>query len=244
MNRALETGTSGAGVEPGQSIPFTGMRKLIADNMHASLQNAAQLTTFTEVDVTGMVDLRDILLEKYKNDETVKISYNDIIIMATARTLKEFPMMNSALLGDEILLHDRVNIGMAVALPDGLIVPKIRDADKKSLLEIARESRELAKKAREGTLTVEEVTDGTFTISNVSMLDMDGFTPILNPPESGILGVGRVKEKPAVHKGEIAIRSMMTLSLTFDHRVVDGAPAMQFLRTLAKYLEHPVLMMV
>ncbi len=244
VNRALETGTSGAGVEPGQSIPFTGMRKLIADNMHASLQNAAQLTTFTEVDVTGMVDLRDILLEKYKNDETVKISYNDIIIMATARTLKEFPMMNSALLGDEILLHDRVNIGMAVALPDGLIVPKIRDADKKSLLEIARESRELAKKAREGTLTVEEVTDGTFTISNVSMLDMDGFTPILNPPESGILGVGRVKEKPAVHKGEIAIRSMMTLSLTFDHRVVDGAPAMQFLRALAKYLEHPVLMMV
>ena len=244
VNRALETGASGAEAEPGQSIPFTGMRKLIADNMHASLQNAAQLTTFTEVDVTGMVDLRDLLLEKYKNDEAVKISYNDIIIMATARTLKQFPMMNSALLGDEILLHDRVNIGMAVALPDGLIVPKIRDADKKSLLEIARETRELAKKAHEGTLSVEEVTDGTFTISNVSMLDMDGFTPILNPPETGILGVGRVKEKPAVHKGEIAIRSMMTLSLTFDHRVVDGAPAMQFLQALARHLEHPVLMMV
>ncbi|MEA3435984.1 MAG: dihydrolipoamide acetyltransferase family protein [Thermodesulfobacteriota bacterium] len=244
VNRELETGTSGAESEPGQSIPFTGMRKSIADNMHASLQNAAQLTTFTEVDVTGMVDLRDLLLEKYKNDETVKISYNDIIIMATARTLKQFPLMNSALLGEEILLHDRVNIGMAVALPEGLIVPKIRDADKKSLLEIAHESREIAKKSREGTLSVEEVTDGTFTISNVSMLDMDGFTPILNPPETGILGVGRVKEKPAVHKGEITIRSMMTLSLTFDHRVIDGAPAMQFLRALAKYLEHPVLMMV
>ena len=119
----------------------------------------------------------------------------------------------------------------------------LSDADKKSLLEIASESRELASKAREGTLTVDEVTGGTFTISNVSMLEVDGFTPILRPPETGILGVGRVKEKPAVHDGQIAIRSMMFLCLTFDHRVVDGAPAIEFLQDLARHLENPLLIM-
>ena len=121
--------------------------------------------------------------------------------------------------------------------------PKLRNAEKKNLLQIAKEVRQLAQKAREGALGVEDVTDGTFTISNVSMLDMDGFTPVLNPPETGILGVGRVIEKPAVFNGEIAIRKMMTLSLTFDHRIVDGAPAMTFLKDLARHLAQPMLIM-
>jgi pyruvate dehydrogenase E2 component (dihydrolipoamide acetyltransferase) len=223
-------------------IPFEGMRKVIADNMHASLQNAAQLTTFTEVDVTEMVRFRDLVREEYKSDDSVKISYNDIIVLATARALMGHPIMNSTLVGEEILVHDAVHMGIAVALSEGLIVPKLRHAEKKNLLQIAKEVRALAQKAREGTLVIEEVTDGTFTISNVSMLGMDGFTPVLNPPETGILGVGRVIEKPAVFEGEIAIRHMMTLSLTFDHRVVDGAPAMTFLKTLARYLEQPMLL--
>jgi pyruvate dehydrogenase E2 component (dihydrolipoamide acetyltransferase) len=219
------------------------MRKTIADNMYASLQNTAQLTVFTEVDVTEMVRFRDLVQEEYKKDETVKVSFNDIVILATSRALKRFPMMNSALIGDEILLYDAVNMGIAVSLHEGLIVPVLRDADKKGLLQIARESRELAQKARDGTLTVDDVTGGTFTISNVSMLEVDGFTPILRPPETGILGVGRVKEKPVVYEGEIAIRSMMFLSLTFDHRVLDGTPAMAFLETVARYLQHPALIM-
>lgn len=223
-------------------IPFEGMRRVIADNMHASLQNAAQLTAFTEVDVTEMVRFRDLVREEYKSDDSVKISYNDIIVMATARALMGHPIMNSTLVGEEILVHDTVHMGIAVALSEGLIVPKLRHAEKKNLLQIAKEVRELAQKAREGALVIEEVTDGTFTISNVSMLGMDGFTPVLNPPETGILGVGRVIEKPAVFEGEIAIRHMMTLSLTFDHRVVDGAPAMTFLKTLARYLEQPMLL--
>ncbi len=223
-------------------IPFEGIRKVIADNMHASLQNAAQLTTFTEVDVTEMVRFRDLVREEYKKDDSVKISYNDIIVMATARALMRHPIMNSTLVGEEILVHDTVHLGIAVALSEGLIVPKLRHAEKKNLLQIAKEIRELAQKAREGALAIEEVTDGTFTISNVSMLGMDGFTPVLNPPETGILGVGRVIEKPAVFEGEIAIRHMMTLSLTFDHRVVDGTPAMTFLNTLARYLEQPMLL--
>ena len=224
-------------------IPFEGMRKIIADNMHASLQNAAQLTAFTEVDVTEMVQFRDLMREEYKRDDSVKISYNDIIVMATARALMRHRIMNSTLVGEEIMLHDTVHLGIAVALSEGLIVPKLRNAEKKSLLQIAKEVRELAQRAREGALAIEDVTDGTFTISNVSMLGMDGFTPVLNPPETGILGVGRVIEKPAVFEGEITIRHMMTLSLTFDHRVADGAPAMAFLKDLARYLAQPMLIM-
>ncbi len=244
VERALAAAKVVPQEEPSQVkvIPFEGIRKVIADNMHASLQNAAQLTTFTEVDVTEMVRFRDLVREEYKKDDSVKISYNDIIVMATARALMRHPIMNSTLVGEEILVHDTVHLGIAVALSEGLIVPKLRHAEKKNLLQIAKEIRELAQKAREGALAIEEVTDGTFTISNVSMLGMDGFTPVLNPPETGILGVGRVIEKPAVFEGEITIRHMMTLSLTFDHRVVDGTPAMTFLNTLARYLEQPMLL--
>jgi pyruvate dehydrogenase E2 component (dihydrolipoamide acetyltransferase) len=220
------------------------MRRAIADNMHASLQNSAQLTLMTEVDVTEMVRLRDLLREEHSRDESVRVSYNDIIIYTVARVLKRFPYMNATLVGEEILLHDRVDIGMAVALPDGLIVPKVRNADRKGMLQIGREARELAKKAREGSLSMDEVTEGTFTISNMSMLGVDGFTPIINPPEVAILGVGRVVEKPGVRNGQIGIRSFMTLSLTIDHRVVDGAPGGEFLKSLARHLECPALLNV
>ncbi|MCF8129082.1 MAG: 2-oxo acid dehydrogenase subunit E2 [Deltaproteobacteria bacterium] len=242
VEKALSREETQEEAAPPKSIPFTGMRKAVADNMYASLQQTAQLTTFTEVDVTEMVGFRNIIREEYKKDD-IRISYNDIIILAVSRALKRYPIMNSTLVEDEILLHDSVNMGIAVALDDGLIVPVLRDADKKGLLQIAKEARILAKNARGGNLSMDEVTGGTFTISNVSMFQVDGLTPILKPPETGILGIGRVKEKPAVHKGEIAIRSMMFLSLTFDHRVVDGAPANAFLETAARYLEHPNLIM-
>jgi pyruvate dehydrogenase E2 component (dihydrolipoamide acetyltransferase) len=229
--------------EPVRSIPFTGIRKSVAENMHASLHNTAQLTMFTEVDVTEMVRFRNRVREEYKKDESMRISYNDIIILATVRALTRHPILNSTLVGDEILLHDSVHMGIAVALSEGLMVPVLRDADKKGLLEIANGTRELARKAREGTLSIAEVTEGTFTISNLSMFQVDGVTPILKPPETGILGIGRVKEKPAVYNGEIAIRSMMFLNLTFDHQVADGAPAGEFLSTVARYLENPYLIM-
>ena len=243
VEKALSQEETVGEAAPPKSIPFTGMRKAVADNMYASLQQTAQLTTFTEVDVTEMVGFRDIIREEYKRDKNIRVSYNDIIILAVSRALKRYPIMNSTLVEDEILLHDSVNMGIAVALAEGLIVPVLRDADKKCLLQIAKETRILAGKAREGNLSMDEVTGGTFTISNVSMFQVDGLTPILKPPETGILGIGRVKEKPAVYQGEIAIRSMMFLSLTFDHRVVDGAPANAFLETAARYLEHPNLIM-
>jgi len=237
MTRRAET------AKPFHPIPFTGMRKAIADNMHASLHSTAQLTLFIETDVTESIRFLDLVRQEHKKDETIRVSMNDIVILATSRALKRFPIMNSTQIGDEILLHDSARMGIAVALPEGLIVPILNEADKKGLLQIARESRELARKAREGMLSVDEVTDGTFTITNLSGFGVDGFTPILKPPETGILGVGRVVDKPVVSKGEIVIRSMMVLSLTIDHRVVDGAPAAEFLQTVARYLEQPTLIM-
>lgn len=243
-----ERGAEEAAAEAGEvglakSVPYVGMRRSIGDNMLASLQATAQLTAFAEVDVSEMAAFLDFVREEHKNDESVRVSYNDIIILAVSRALKRHPIMNSTLVGEEILLYDVVNMGLAVALADGLIVPVLRDADKKGLLQIAREARELAARAREGRLTVDDVTGGTFTISNTSMFEVDGFTPILRPPETGILGVGRIKRKPAEYKGEIVLRHLMTISLTYDHRVVDGVPAHEFLQRVGRYLQHPTLIM-
>ena len=221
------------------------MRKIIADNMMASLQNSAQLTVFVECDVTEMTVFRDRVRAKYaKNNEIPRVSYNDIIALAVSRTLLKFPYMNSWLTEEGIVMHKQVNLGIAVALDNGLIVPHVKEAEKKTLTELAVEIREVANKARKGGLTMDELQGGTFTISNVSMLGVDGFTPIINPPETGILGVGRAVQRPAVDdEGQIVRRTMMTLSLTFDHRVTDGAPAMTFLRALADCLEDPAMML-
>lgn len=218
-----------------RSIPFIGMRQAIAQRMVESLQTMAQVTLMTEADVTELVRLRERLRKR------LEVSYTDLIIKAVAVALREHPQLNATLVGEEIRLLPEIHIGIAVALEDGLIVPVIRDADKKSLEEIARETKHLAEAARAGTITVDEVTGSTFTITNLGMYDIDGFTPIINPPECAILGVGRIVEKPAVYGGEIVKRSMMTLSLTFDHRLVDGAPAAAFLQRVKELLETPSL---
>ena len=224
-------------------VPMDGLRKLIADNMMASLQGAAQLTVFVEADVTEMVALRDSMLARNKKNPDYRLSYNDIIAFAVCRALLRHPVMNSTLREDGIHLHKHVNLGMAVSLDTGLIVPNVKNADTFSLEQLKEKVRDAASRARNGGLSMDEISGGTFTISNVSMLGVDGFTPILNPPETGILGVGRVVEKPGVFEGEVCARKMMTLSLTFNHMVTDGGPAMSFLRTLADMLEKPVRML-
>ncbi|HZF62611.1 MAG TPA: dihydrolipoamide acetyltransferase family protein [Desulfovibrio sp.] len=224
-------------------IPMDGLRKLIADNMQASLQNAAQLTVFVEADVTEMVSLRDTMLARNKKDPEYRLSFNDIIAFAVCRALRQHPVMNTTLQADGIHMHKHVNLGIAVSLDTGLIVPNVRNADTFSLEELKAKVRDAASRARKGGLSMDEISGGTFTISNVSMLGVDGFTPILNPPETSILGVGRVVEKPGVLEGQLCVRKMMTLSLTFNHMVTDGGPAMSFLRTLADMLEQPVRML-
>jgi pyruvate dehydrogenase E2 component (dihydrolipoamide acetyltransferase) len=216
----------------GQSIPLRGMRKVIAERMHKSLQSSAQLTITTEVDVTQLIDRRQEVQREFN------ATYTDFIVQACAHALKQHPRMNSTLEGETIRHLEQISVGIAVALEEGLIVPVVPNTDKKSLKEIAQEARGLAEKARAGKLTLEEVSGGTFTVSNLGMFGVDGFTPIINTPQIGILGVGRIVEKPIIYRGEIAKRSMMVLSLTFDHRIIDGAPAGAFLQTVADLLAH------
>ena len=216
----------------GQSIPLRGMRKVIAERMHKSLQGSAQLTITTEVDVTQLIDRRQEVQREFN------ATYTDFIVQACAHALKQHPRMNSTLDGDTIRHLEQISVGIAVALEEGLIVPVVPNTDKKSLKEIAQEARGLAEKARAGKLTLEEVSGGTFTVSNLGMFGVDGFTSIINAPQTGILGVGRIVEKPVIYRGEIAKRSMMVLSLTFDHRIIDGAPAGAFLQTVADLLAH------
>ena len=208
-----------------QTIPFRAMRRTIAERMHQSLRDSAQLTITTEADVTAATELRERLKREFD------FTYTDLLIQAVARALLRHPRMNARLEGDAIVIPAEVNIGLAVALEEGLIVPVIRDAARLGLGEIAARSREFGEKARAGKLKLEDVSGGTFTITNLGTYGVDAFTPILNPGETGILGVGRIVEKPAVYRGEITRRAMMTLSLTFDHRTIDGAPAAEFLRT-------------
>lgn len=245
VERALQERKPAAVEEkkPALTIPMTGMRKAIADNMFASLHNTAQLSLASEVDVTESLRFVALVQEQHKKDESVRVSLNDIVIMATSRALKRFPIMNSTQVGSEIILHDSVAMGIAVAIPEGLIVPVLRDADRKGLLQIAGEARVLIGKARSNSLSMDDVTGGTFTITNLSASRVDNFTPILRPPETGILGIGRVVKKPVVFEGEIVIRSLMGLSLTFDHRVVDGSPASVFFDLLCSYLEQPTLIL-
>ena len=209
-------------------VAFRGVRKVIAERMHQSLHSSAQITIAAEADVTPATEFRARLSREFD------FSYTDMMIHSVARALMRHPRMNARLneKGAEIVAFASANVGVAVALDEGLIVPVVNCAESKSLREIAVESRALGEKARAGQLKLEDVTGGTFTITNLGMIGIDAFTPILNLGETGILGVGRIVEKPAVYRGEIAKRAMLWLSLPFDHRVLDGAPAAQFLQTV------------
>ena len=225
------------------SVPMEGMRKIIADNMLGSLQNSAQLTLVSEADVTACVHIINDFKARNKRNKDFRLSMNDMLILAVSKALKKHPRMNATFDGQTITRHGEVHMGVAVALPEGLMVPVLHHADRLPLLEIAREARLLAGRARKGELTPDDMSGGTFTITNMAHSVVDFFTPILKPGETGILGVGRVVEKPVIREGAVVARSMMGLSLTFDHRVEDGAPAAEFLKTLVEYLAEPALLL-
>jgi len=237
VERAAKSATgaqpSVAGAAPSRDrIAVRGARKVIAERMHQSLQASAQITITTEADVTPATEFRARMTREFE------FSYTDMMIVAVARALMRHPRMNARLQGADIVLNACANVGIAVALDEGLIVPVLNRVDCKSLQEVAVESRALGDKARAGQLKLEDVTGGTFTITNLGMFGVDAFTPILNPGETGTLGVGRIVEKPAVYNGAIVKRSMLWLSLTFDHRVVDGAPAAEFLHSVIENFNH------
>ncbi|MEM7343327.1 MAG: 2-oxo acid dehydrogenase subunit E2 [Chloroflexota bacterium] len=216
-----------------ESIPMAGMRAAIAQRMHQSLQEMAQLTLHTEVDVTELVGLRASLKAE------MAATYTDLFVRATALALRQHPRVNATLSDNVINLQPDINIGLAVALDDGLIVPVLRQVDQQSLANLVRDRQRLVERARANKLMPDEYSGGTFTITNLGAYDIDAFTPIVNPPEAAILGVGRIVEKVVIHDNKIAQRAMMTLSLSFDHRLIDGAPAAAFLQTIKKYLEQP-----
>ncbi|MCL5958305.1 MAG: 2-oxo acid dehydrogenase subunit E2, partial [Chloroflexi bacterium] len=216
------------------------MRKAIADHMVESLHNAAQLTISLEVDATELVNLRERILPGFEAAIGVRPTFTDLLVVLTTKALQQHPLLNSTTEGDEIILHQPVNMGVAVAIESGLIVPVILGAQNLGLGDISRTRFELARKASEGRIGYEDVQGGTFTITNVGGAGADISTPILNSPQNAILGVGRIAKKPAVYNDEICVRHMLWLNVTFDHRAMDGAPVARFLDTLSTMIQNPV----
>jgi pyruvate dehydrogenase E2 component (dihydrolipoamide acetyltransferase) len=217
-------------------LPLTQIRKAIAKRLVQSIGPIPTFYLTTEVDMERTAELRAEL------PEDGRPSFNDVIIKAAATALRQHPMVNAWWQDDRVRQWHDVHVSMAVAIDDGLITPVIRHADRKSLREIAVEARDLARRARERRLAPEEYTGGTFSVSNLGMLDIDEFTAVINPPEAAILAVGRIAAKPVVHDGSVAVRRRLRLTLSCDHRIVDGATGAQFLKTLKQMLENPLAM--
>jgi pyruvate dehydrogenase E2 component (dihydrolipoamide acetyltransferase) len=224
-------------VQSEKVIEISGMRKAIFNNMFNSLHTMAQANHKMKVDMSETVRFREKLKENGK-----KVSYTDILVKVVSRALVEFPMLNSSVVENMIVQKHYVNMGIAVALPNGLIVPNLKNSHLMSLEEISENIATLAKKAREGKLSKEEYSNGTFTITNLGMYDLDEFTAVINPPEAAILAIGKIAETPVCVGKAIEVRPILTISLTYDHRIIDGAPAAEFLQYIKKLLQTPYLL--
>lgn len=224
-----------------EDVPLTLIRKTIARRLAESIGPVPTFYLTAEFDMGRAAEMRASLAEI--GDE-YKASFNDIVIRAVALALSEHPEVNAHWMGDKIRKFNRVHIGMAVAIEDGLITPVIFDADQKSLHDISREAKDLAGRARDRKLTPEEYTGSTFSISNLGMFGIDQFTAIINPPEAGILAIGAVESKPVVVDGQVVVRQRMRITMSCDHRAIDGATGAKFLQTLRRYIEHPLLLVI
>ncbi len=222
------------------SGPADDVRLIISRRMMESLQGAAQMTVTRRVNVLELVKLREAILPRIEREYRIRPTFTDLIVRAAALALAEHPEVNVSFDGQNVTYHAQANVGVAVDLgPGGLIVPVVRDAGRLGVGEIGAAIRALVEKARGGALTPSDVEGGTFTVTNLGMYGIDAFTPILNPPESAILGVGAISDRPVVEGDRVVAGKEMVLSLTHDHRIIDGAPAAAFLATVARYLEQP-----
>lgn len=230
------------GLLAGQKVAATSMRKTIARRLSASAFTAPHIYFFSDVKMDGLLALYQDIKQEILGRHGVKISVNDLLIKAVALTLEEFPNVNASFDGENIEVWEEINVGLAVALDEGLIVPAIAAANLASLWEIASQRAELVDRARERKLQAQEIQRGTFTISSLAQYEVTHFTAIINPPQSAILSVGKTQEKVVAENGQIVVRQVTTLGLSVDHRIIDGAVAAQFLTSLKKKLERPALM--
>lgn len=225
----------------GYTIPYTGIRKAVGQNVAMSAQTAPHVTLVAEIDMTECIKMRGQILADVEKSFGIRISYTDILVKAVARAIQDKPIINSTLAGDQIIVHSDINIGVATAIEGALVVPVVKNVLGKPLHVISKEIKEMVARARSGQSQGDDFKGGTFSITNLGTFGIDSFNPIITPGQCAILGVCRIAEKPVVVSGEIKVRSMMNLCLSFDHRIVDGAPAAEFLARLRAILESPYL---
>jgi 2-oxoglutarate dehydrogenase E2 component (dihydrolipoamide succinyltransferase) len=232
------------GARTEQRVPMTRLRARIAQRLIEAQSTQALLTTFNEVDLTATSELRTRYKERFEKEHGVKLGFMSFFVRASIEALKKFPVLNASVDGNDIIYHEYYDIGVAVSTERGLIVPIVRDADTKGFAAIEKEVAEYARKAREGSIAIEDLTGGTFTITNGGVFGSLMSTPIVNAPQSAILGMHKIQERPMVVNGQIAVRPMMYLAVTYDHRIIDGREAVQFLVAIKDALEDPGRMLL
>ncbi|MGB5105423.1 MAG: dihydrolipoamide acetyltransferase family protein [Candidatus Zixiibacteriota bacterium] len=227
-----------------EEFPLTRVRKLISDHMVKSKQTSPHVTTFDECDFTRLVEFRTKNVERIEKEHGIRITYMPFIVVAACKALKDFPLMNSSMTVDKVIVKHYYNIGIAVARESGLIVPVIKAADQKGIIQITKEMKDLGDRARADRLMPADIEDGTFSLTNAGGYGALNSTPIISQPQVAILGIHAIQKRPVVRDGQIVIRDMMNFGLSFDHRLIDGAYAVQFLRKLIGYIEEPELLLL
>jgi 2-oxoglutarate dehydrogenase E2 component (dihydrolipoamide succinyltransferase) len=227
-----------------ERVKMTRLRQTIAKRLKSAQENAALLTTFNDVDMSAVMAAREKYKDVFEKKHGVKLGFMSFFAKASCLALKDIPAVNAQIQGDEIVYHDYVDISVAVSAPNGLVVPVVRDADKLSFAGIEKAIGDFGKKAREGSLTMEDMKGGTFTISNGGVFGGLMSTPIINPPQSAVLGLHRIEDRPVVRNGEIVIRPMMYIALSYDHRIIDGREAVTALKTIKEAIEDPTRLLI
>ncbi|MBA4008832.1 MAG: dihydrolipoyllysine-residue succinyltransferase [Erythrobacter sp.] len=239
---AAPVATGGARGE--ERVKMTRMRQTIAKRLKSAQDNAALLTTFNDVDMSAVIEARDKYKDLFAKKHDIRLGFMGFFAKAACLALKDVPSVNAYIDGDEIIYHDYVDISVAVSAPNGLVVPVVRDCDKKGFARIEQDIADFGARAKAGTLTMEDMTGGTFTISNGGVFGSLMSTPIINPPQSAVLGLHRIEDRPVVRNGQIVIRPMMYLALSYDHRLIDGREAVTALKIIKDAIEDPTRMLI
>ena len=235
---------SGEAGRPEQRVPMTRLRARVAERLVQAQQTAAMLTTFNEVDLTGVMALRNKYKDQFEKTHGARLGFMSFFVKASVDALQRFPVVNASVDGSDIIYHGYYDIGIAVSSPRGLVVPILRNCDQLTMADVESGIAEFGRKAKDGSLSFDELTGGTFTITNGGVFGSLLSTPILNPPQSAILGMHKIQERPVVEKGQIVVRPMMYLALSYDHRIIDGRDAVQFLVAIKEMLEDPARLLL